>query len=134
MRPAGGAPIMRVARASDNLEALRGFYGDGLGLQVLYRFHDHDGFDGIMLGAPGAPYHLEFTRARGHTAGRAPNADCLLVFYLADRGEWEAAVGQMLAAGFEPVRSFNPYWDREGRTFEDPDGYRVVLQNTAWNG
>ena len=24
------------------------------------------------------------------------------------------------------------YWDRCGRTFEDLDGYRVVLQNAAW--
>jgi len=25
-----------------------------------------------------------------------------------------------------------PYWDAHGRTFEDLDGYRVVLQNAAW--
>ncbi len=24
------------------------------------------------------------------------------------------------------------YWDRQGITFEDPDGYRVVLQRTDW--
>ena len=35
-------------------------------------------------------------------------------------------------AGFEPVTAFNPYWERDGLTFEDPDGYRVVLQNAAW--
>jgi hypothetical protein len=35
----------------------------------------------------------------------------------------------MTAAGYAPVASFNPYWDRSGRTFEDPDGYRVVLQH-----
>jgi hypothetical protein len=38
----------------------------------------------------------------------------------------------MLAAGFREVASFNPYWDARGRTFEDPDGYRTVLQNAAW--
>jgi len=38
----------------------------------------------------------------------------------------------MLAAGFRQVASFNPYWDRCGRTFEDFDGYRVVLQNAEW--
>ncbi len=27
----------------------------------------------------------------------------------------------------------NPYWDKLGRTFEDPDGYRVVLQNADWH-
>lgn len=38
----------------------------------------------------------------------------------------------MQAAGFAPVPSVNPYWDRQGATFEDPDGYRVVLQNGEW--
>jgi len=28
----------------------------------------------------------------------------------------------------------NPYWKRNGRTFEDVDGYRVVLQNGTWAG
>ncbi len=55
----------------------------------------------------------------------------LLVFYLPDRDEWIAAVDRMRAAGFEPVPAFNPYWDRFGATFEDPDGYRVVLQQAA---
>lgn len=38
----------------------------------------------------------------------------------------------MKLQGFPTVPSFNPYWDRQGVTFEDPDGYRVVLQNAAW--
>ena len=127
-----GIPTLRIARPSDDLDALVTFYRDGLGLEILYRFEDHDGFDGVMLGNPGVPYHLEFTRSHGHTAGRAPNEDHLLVFYLPDHAEWNAAVARMSAAGFEPVAAFNPYWDRKGRTFEDPDGYRIVLQHAAW--
>ena len=38
----------------------------------------------------------------------------------------------LLAAGFRSVASLNPYWDRQGRTFEDHDGYRVVVQCAAW--
>ncbi len=57
--------------------------------------------------------------------------DHLLVFYLPESTEWEAAVERMRNAGFEPVVALNPYWDRSGRTFEDPDGYRVVLQHGA---
>ncbi len=38
----------------------------------------------------------------------------------------------MRVPGFEPVPAFNPYWDRNGATFEDPDGYRVLLQNAPW--
>jgi|SRR5580693_3277536 catechol 2,3-dioxygenase-like lactoylglutathione lyase family enzyme len=125
-------PILRIARPTDDLEALLPFYRDGLGLSLLFRFEDHDGFDGMMLGQEGAPYHFEFTRAKGHVAGRAPTQDNLLVFYLPDGGEWKAAVQRMQDAGFASVASFNPYWDREGMTFEDPDGCRIVLQRAAW--
>jgi catechol 2,3-dioxygenase-like lactoylglutathione lyase family enzyme len=125
-------PILRVARPSDDLEALLQFYQQGLGLTLLYRFEDHDGFDGIMLGHEQAPYHFEFTRARGHVAGRAPTPDNLLVFYFPDAEDWQAAVRRMREAGFAPVSAFNPYWDRDGVTFEDPDGYRVVFQQAAW--
>jgi catechol 2,3-dioxygenase-like lactoylglutathione lyase family enzyme len=126
------APTLRVARPSDNLHALLRFYEQGLGLTVLFRFENHEGFDGIMLGHPGAPYHFEFTRAHNHTAGRAPTQDNLVIFYLSDANEWKAAVERMRDAGFQPVPAFNPYWDRGGVTFEDPDGYRVVLHQSAW--
>jgi catechol 2,3-dioxygenase-like lactoylglutathione lyase family enzyme len=126
-------PILRVARPSDDLDALLRFYEQGLGFSVLYRFEDHDGFDGVMLGHHAAPYHFEFTSKRGHTAGRAPTQDNLLVFYLPDVTEWMDAVQRLRSAGFAPVPAFNPYWDRNGVTFEDPDGYRVVLQNAAWS-
>jgi len=126
------APILRVARPTDDIEALLPFYCEGLGFQVLASFEDHHGFDGVMLGQPGAPYHLELTHHRGHQVGRAPTRDNLLVLYLPDRGEWTRAVARMQHAGFAPVPSYNPYWDVAGRTFEDPDGYRVVLQCAAW--
>ncbi len=124
---------MRVARPTDDLEAVTRFYRDALGLTELFRFQDHDGFDGVMLGLPGAAYHLEFTHKRGHHVGRAPTADHLLVFYLPDEEQWCAAMARLADLGYTPVSSFNPYWDRDGRTFEDPDGYRVVLQHAAWD-
>ena len=123
---------LRVARPTDRLEDIVRFYRDGLGFEVIASFDGHDGFDGRMLGHPQAPWHLEFTHHRGHTAGRAPTQDNLLVFYLPDRAVWEAAVARMRANGHSPVPSYNPYWDRLGLTFEDPDGYRIVLQNMAW--
>jgi len=39
----------------------------------------------------------------------------------------------MTSAGFNTVPSYNPYWDNVGITFEDIDGYRIVLQNAVWN-
>src|SRR5262245_46873964 len=123
---------LRVARPTDRLEDVVRFYTEGVGLTVLASFEDHEGFDGVMLGVAGAVYHLELTRKRGHVVGRAPTQDNLLVFYLPDRSEWQAAVDRMQAAGYAAGPSFNPYWDRQGRTFEDPDGYRVVFQNASW--
>jgi catechol 2,3-dioxygenase-like lactoylglutathione lyase family enzyme len=127
-----GKAHLRVARPTDDLTAVVKFYRDGLGFEVLYEFKDHDGFDGVMLGRKGAAYHLEFTRRAGHKAGRAPTEDNLLVFYLPDGAGWKAAVARLERAGHKPVKAFNPYWDKKGRTFEDPDGYRVVLQNAGW--
>ncbi len=126
------ATVLRVARPTDDLDAVLRFYQQGLGLSLLARFEDHAGFSGVMLGREGVPYHLEFTRKSGHAAGRAPTLDNLLVFYMPDKTMWSAAVQRMRNAGFESVHSFNPYWDVSGLTFEDPDGYRIVLQNTAW--
>ncbi len=123
---------MRVARPTDNLSDVVEFYRDGLGLEVLGSFEDHAEFDGVMLGRPGAEYHLEFTTKKGHVAGRAPTKDNLLVFYLPDPDEWQQAVDRMVDYGHEPVESFNPYWEERGATFEDPDGYRVVLQRNRW--
>jgi catechol 2,3-dioxygenase-like lactoylglutathione lyase family enzyme len=126
------AAHLRIARPTDDLAAVVRFYRDGLGFEVLYEFHDHDGFDGVMLGHKGAAYHLEFTRKAGHRAGRAPTEDNLLVFYLPDEAAWLAACARLEGAGYRAVPAFNPYWDVRGRTFADPDGYRVVLQNAAW--
>ena len=124
---------LRVTRPTDHVDEVVRFYSDGLGLTTLGSFEDHEGFDGVMLGVPGAPYHFEFTQKRGHAAGRASTRENLLVFYLPDEPQWQAAVDRMIAAGYEPVSSFNPYWYRVGRTFEDPDGCRVVLQNAVWS-
>jgi catechol 2,3-dioxygenase-like lactoylglutathione lyase family enzyme len=123
-----------VARPTDHLQEVVRFYVDGVGLARLASFEDHEGFDGVIVGMPGATYHLEFTRLRGHAAGRAPSKENLLVFYLPDHWAWREAVDRMIAAGYEPVSSFNPYWDRAGLTFEDPDGYRIVFQDARWPG
>lgn len=123
---------LRVARATDRMAQVTVFYRDGLGFEVLAAFEDHAGFDGVVLGSPHAPYHLEFTRQRGHRAQASPDAETLLVFYLPDAAQWRAAVGRLQATGAAPVAARNPYWDQAGLTFEDPDGFRVVLQNAAW--
>jgi hypothetical protein len=49
--------ILRVGRPTDQLEEVMRFYTEWLGLSRLDAFEDHEGFDGVMLGVPGAGYH-----------------------------------------------------------------------------
>ena len=107
-------------------------YCRGLGLRIIGSFDDHAGFDGVMLGLAGSNYHFEFTRCRTHPITPSPTAEDLIVFYIPADADWQAACADMRAAGFSEVASFNPYWERCGRTFEDQDGYRVVLQRELW--
>jgi catechol 2,3-dioxygenase-like lactoylglutathione lyase family enzyme len=126
-------PTLRVARPTLDFEPLRRFYCDGLGFALLSSFVDHAGFDGWIVGHPRGAYHLEFTHHRDLSAVRAPTHEHQLVFYLADGAEWQAAVARMRAAGCADVEPFNPWWRAHGATFEDADGYRVVLVNGAWD-
>ena len=124
--------VLRIARPSEDLKSCIRFYADGLGMDVLSEFEDHDGFDGIVLGGVGFPWHLEFTRNRGHVSGPAPGMDNLLVFYCENSSIVDLIANQMALAGFHPVVSSNPYWDEAGLTFEDHDGYRIVLCSKSW--
>jgi catechol 2,3-dioxygenase-like lactoylglutathione lyase family enzyme len=124
---------MRIARPVSALERSVAMYRSGLALRELGRFEDHDGFDGVMLGAPELPYHFEFTHCRTHPVVPAPTPEDLIVFYVPEPTEWQRVCAAMLAAGFMEVFAFNPYWRRHGRTFEDPDRYRVVLQQAEWS-
>lgn len=125
---------LRIARPTRSISALLPFYTTGLGFEVVSSFQKHNGFDGVMLGHLSLPYHLEFTTQEGHDPGRAPTQDNLLIFYIAGRPAWENATARMESAGFGAVESWNPYWDAEGKgkTFEDADGWRIVLWNGKW--
>lgn len=123
---------LRVARPTGHLERVVEMYRKGLGFEELGSFRGHERFDGAMLGHPEHGYHLELTEESGAAVPDRPDPENLLVFYVPDRVEWENVCVQMSEAGFKTVPSHNPYWDARGRTFEDPDGYRVVLENAEW--
>jgi catechol 2,3-dioxygenase-like lactoylglutathione lyase family enzyme len=122
---------VRVARPTDRLDDVVRFYRDGLGLRIIGSFEGHAGYSGVMLGLPNRPYHLEFTQHVDGSPCPAPSKDNLLVFYIPDGGAVDTLVARMKHAGYSPVPPENPYWAERGVTFEDPDGWRVVLMNTV---
>lgn len=124
---------LRVARPVGDLDRVVQMYKVGLGLSELGRFENHEGFDGVMLGSPTTNYHFEFTFCRHHPVPPAPTVEDLLVFYIPDQEAWVRRCAALLSAGFVEVPSFNPYWSEHGRTFQDSDGYRVVIQQADWN-
>jgi catechol 2,3-dioxygenase-like lactoylglutathione lyase family enzyme len=118
---------LRIARPTDKLDAVVAFYRDGLGLPVLGAFSGHAGFDGIFLGLPGREVHLEFVRNPRNEPCPAPTRDNLLVLYIPDPEHLARLEAQLAALGHRPVEPDNPYWLGRALTYEDPDGWRVVL-------
>jgi catechol 2,3-dioxygenase-like lactoylglutathione lyase family enzyme len=122
---------VRIARPTDRLDEVVRFYRDVLGFAELISFHGHRGYDGVMLGLPGHEYHLEFTSHDEGSPCPAPTKDNLLVLYVPDRAAVTRIVERLHVAGHGPVEPENPYWKERGHTFEDPDGWRVVIMNTS---
>ncbi|MGA7918545.1 MAG: VOC family protein [Candidatus Acidiferrales bacterium] len=122
---------VRFGRPTDKLDEVVKFYTEGLGLKIVGSFQDHDGYSGYMLGLPGRELHLEFTQHADGSSCPAPSRDNLLVLYMPDRGAIHGIVNRLQQCGYDPVDPENLYWAEKGVTFEDPDGWRVVLMNTA---
>jgi hypothetical protein len=73
---------IRITRPQDKLNQVVAFYRDALGLAIIGHFEDHAGYSDVMLGVPGAQFHLESTLADAGSPCPAPSKDNLLVFYL----------------------------------------------------
>ena len=134
---------LRVARHTARLQEVVRFYRDGIGLPQIGGFRGHDGYDGVFLAVPGTNAHLELTADGGHGAP-APHPESLPVFYLGDEATVQAearvrqrccppaSLPEVARLGVAPVRPANPYWAEHGLTFQDPDGFRVVLVPEHW--
>lgn len=126
---------VRIARPTNKLQEVERFYCQGLGLRKLGGFERHNGYDGIMLGLPGFPYHLEFTQHEHGSPCPAPTKDNLLVLYIPDKESISQVVQRLAQIGYPEVEPENPYWKDKGAiTVEDPDGWRLVLMPTQGIG
>jgi catechol 2,3-dioxygenase-like lactoylglutathione lyase family enzyme len=116
----------RIARHTEDLNRMIDFYGRILGLKVLGEFKNHLNYDGVFLGSPSSDWHLEFT-VSGIPPIHFPDDDDLLVFYASSIAEFNTIKERLIANRVKHVKPKNPYWERNGITFEDPDGFRIVL-------
>lgn len=131
-----GTHHLRIARPALDLDRSERFYADGLGLTVLLRVSKTPGtaeHDLLMVGPRGGHWHLEITANGPEPITPTPTVEDLLVFYLGDADPTaEKLAARLVANGGTRVPSHNPYWDSNGVTVRDPDGYRVVLATRTW--
>jgi catechol 2,3-dioxygenase-like lactoylglutathione lyase family enzyme len=123
---------LRIARPSHDLPASERFWVDGLGLEVLFRADDsaEGGHALLVVGWPGAAWHLELVSDPDDATPATPTEEDLLVLYI-DGAVDDDIVRRLVDAGGTRVAARNPYWDRWGVTIADPDGYRLVLSSLS---
>jgi catechol 2,3-dioxygenase-like lactoylglutathione lyase family enzyme len=120
-----------VARPAQDLTRSARFYADLIGLPRLGGFENHDGYDGVFFALPGGA-ELELTAG---PARPAPSTDeDLLVLYVQTQAEVAAIGARLTAASVTRIPNRNPYWNRSGLTFLDPDGYRLVIAAATQSG
>lgn len=117
---------LRIARHTTDLNRIIDFYGRILGLKVLGEFKNHHHYSGVFMGIPGETWHLEFTISEDPPQHNADDDD-LLVFYASSLDEFTAIKKKFMQNHVKHVKPPNPYWEKNGITFEDPDGYRIVI-------
>ena len=118
----------RNARHTDNLKRIEAFYTGILGLEVLFSFEDHNGYNGLFLGKQGHDWHLEFTSSHDKAQHKFDLED-MLVFYPTEKDEYDKIVNQIEANNIEKIQSRNPYWNENGIMIRDPDGFGVVVSH-----
>jgi len=123
-----GWTAVRVAHPVRDLARSTAFYRDLLGLRPRGGFEDHDGYDGVFFELPGGG-ELEFTT--GPVEPGPGTDEDLLVLYTGTGDEVRAIGAQLVSAGVQTMESPNPYWNRYGQTFLDPDGYRIVIAQAS---
>ncbi|MCY4180334.1 MAG: LacI family DNA-binding transcriptional regulator [Litoreibacter sp.] len=125
------APKLHLVRPTPKLAAIRGFYVDGLGLDVLFEgTHDSDD-EGFVVGAPQCLYGIEFKKSSRLSNEWTQREVFALNFCYADFHKWEEAVIRMKTAAFVQVACPEPSPVMSSHTFEDPDGYHISVQHTA---
>lgn len=118
---------MRVARPTNDIEQVVIFWSQVVGLEILSRFVNHDGYDGVILGYPNTEWELEVTH---HSSGMplpTPTDEDIIALYL-DKDEADKIIDRLCLAGHPQMEHPNPYWQAVGASVHtDPDGYTLIV-------
>jgi catechol 2,3-dioxygenase-like lactoylglutathione lyase family enzyme len=129
-----GSPVtqVRIARPTDHLTEVVRFYRDVLVLEQISSFESHAGYDGVILALLVRRDHtLSSCTTSAAVRVPTPTKDNLIVFYVEDEAAFREMAARLKRDGHDPVGPVNLCWAENGLTFEDPDGWRVVLMHTA---
>ncbi len=95
---------------------------------MLGEFKNHSGYDGVFIGDTNLDWHLEFTQT-AEPANHKFDEDDILVFYPENQPEYDNLLERLNTRNVVKSLAKNPYWQENGITIKDPDGYTVVISN-----
>lgn len=120
--------FLRVARHTNDLEKIENFYVNILGFERLGGFENHDNYNGVFIGKSGSDWHFEFTQS-DVKAENLFDDDDITVLYPKTILEYNLLIDKVIESNISIITAVNPYWNENGKMFQDPDGYRIVLSS-----
>lgn len=116
----------RYARHTQKIESLIYFYTSVLNFEILGKFENHDGYDGVFLGIKGENWHLEFTQNEEKPQSHFDEDDAL-VFYTKTQESYDEILENLKKFEVPLLEPKNPYWRDKGVCFEDCDHYKIII-------
>ena len=116
----------RYARHTQKIESLIYFYTSVSNFEILGKFENHDGYDGVFLGIKGENWHLEFTQNEEKPQSHFDEDDAL-VFYPKTQESYDEILDNLKKFEVPLLEPKNPYWRDKGVCFEDCDHYKIII-------
>ncbi|MFH6962894.1 VOC family protein [Flavobacterium plurextorum] len=118
--------FLRVARHTDNLEIIENFYINILSFERLGDFQNHKDYDGVFIGKTGLDWHFEFTQSKVK-ANHSFDEDDVIILYPKTILDYNELIDKLEHHNISTITAVNPFWNENGKMFQDPDGYRIVI-------
>jgi catechol 2,3-dioxygenase-like lactoylglutathione lyase family enzyme len=118
--------FLRVARHTNDLERIENFYVEILGFERLGGFQNHNNYDGVFIGKSGVDWHFEFTQSDSKAKHTFDEED-VIVLYPKTILDYNDLENKLVRNNISIITATNPFWNENGKMFQDPDGYRIVI-------